>query len=68
MQASRLFQAPVQERSQQPTLPGSIRAMKREGEGGREKGGRGRSERPGWWWCGKQERLRDHTEMTKHGA
>lgn len=54
MHASRLFQAPVQEGTQQPTLPRSIRAMKRGREGGREKVGRGRSERPpvlqGWGW------------------
>lgn len=36
MQANRLFQAPVQEGTQQPTLPRSIRAMKREREGGRK--------------------------------
>lgn len=52
-EASRLFQALVQERIQQPTLPRSIRVMERERKGGREKGrekvGRGRSDRPCGW-------------------
>lgn len=38
-EASRLFQALVQERTQRPTLPRSIRVMERERKGGR-KGGR----------------------------
>lgn len=32
MQANRLYQAPLQEQTQQPTLPQSIRVMKQEGE------------------------------------
>lgn len=70
MQANRLFQ----ERTQQPTLPRSIRAMKRGREGGREKVDRGRSERlpvmqgGRGWGAQSKKRLRDHTEMTKHEA
>lgn len=39
MQAERLFQAPMQEQTQQPTLPHSIRVMERKGGGEREKEG-----------------------------
>lgn len=73
MQANRLFQAPMQEGTQQPTLTRSIRAMKREREGGggerkwAEGGVKGHQSCRGGVG-GKQERLRDHTEMTKHRA
>lgn len=42
MQAYRLFQARMQEQTQQPTLPKSIRVMER--EGGRGDGERGGAE------------------------
>lgn len=52
-EASRSVRALERERTQQPTLPRSIRVMEREREGrregGREEVGRGRSERPCGW-------------------
>ena len=69
----------MQEQTQQPTLPQSIRVMERKGgrKGGRtggrerdrERGGRGRSEeyrKPICLVGHRKGRLRDNAEMTRH--